>query len=204
MPGGERGTVRPMLYGLAGLLEPWTNLQQCRKDLTRNIICLLQIVALLAGCYVNFPTCRCVTLYLYIVGVILLLPQNKMAALIWGVIGFFLSVAVIAFAGFQIHRWTLSARINPNEEVLVGYDVSPQLPFHVKLQYCQMLNFSFFPQILSRTTVPMPQENRLVVYLEMLKVHKRQRSNRDVLGKLSMLYQGLPSGDRKCYTPFYI
>eukprot|EP00123_Amoebidium_parasiticum_P000044 comp101161_c0_seq1/m.48736 comp101161_c0_seq1/g.48736 ORF comp101161_c0_seq1/g.48736 comp101161_c0_seq1/m.48736 type:complete len:670 (-) comp101161_c0_seq1:97-2106(-) len=76
----------------------------------------------------KFSAVTCVTLYLYCVGVILLLPQSPTASLVWGVVGFLISLAVLAVAAYEIRRWSLTARINPNEEDLIGQDDAAPVP----------------------------------------------------------------------------
>eukprot|EP00124_Ichthyophonus_hoferi_P005627 Ihof_evm3s868 gene=Ihof_evmTU3s868 len=54
----------------------------------------------------------CVTLYLYVVGIIVLISKITLAAQIWGGAGFALVAIVIITSGYCVYRWSLGARIN--------------------------------------------------------------------------------------------
>eukprot|EP00123_Amoebidium_parasiticum_P003395 comp14686_c0_seq1/m.11058 comp14686_c0_seq1/g.11058 ORF comp14686_c0_seq1/g.11058 comp14686_c0_seq1/m.11058 type:complete len:680 (-) comp14686_c0_seq1:32-2071(-) len=55
----------------------------------------------------------CTVMYFYLVGVIMLIPQDTVSAILWGTLGFLLCAAVLVIAFFEIRRYAIIARVNP-------------------------------------------------------------------------------------------
>lgn len=53
--------------------------------------------------------------YLYLVGLLLILPQNTTSAIVWGIVGLFLVVICNVTAFFTIKKWAAGARIKPEQ-----------------------------------------------------------------------------------------
>eukprot|EP00124_Ichthyophonus_hoferi_P002487 Ihof_evm6s171 gene=Ihof_evmTU6s171 len=67
----------------------------------------------------KFTAASCVIVYLYLIGVVMLLPRESYVFIIWTVIGLFLSCGILAMVAYYLRKWSMHARIDPTEGQLV-------------------------------------------------------------------------------------